>query len=117
MNQNSSIDSVSAGLLLQIAASPKNIDKAADLYKSFNKPEGGPSKEAIAFFNANKGKKCSIKYTDYIGEIVKLNTSDGGFYPGNRFPIYVKILESTNGKYPEAVGQVFEYDLPQIQTL
>lgn len=117
MKQNSSMDSVTANLLLQIASSPDKADKAADLYKSLSKPDGGPSVEAIAFFDANKGKKCAIKGTDYIGEIVELNTSEGGFYPGSRCPIYVKILQSTNNKYPEAVGHVFEYNLPQIQVL
>jgi len=48
------------------------------------------------------------------GDVITIShavSSTGGFYPGSRFPFYVKMSEG------KAVGQIFEYDREQIQLL
>ena len=109
-----SVDTFTAQVMLQaVANNPgQTQDAIADLYKSLtSKEDGGPSQEDIDFFNEHKGKKVSIKHTTHIGHLIELNTSTGGFYPGSRFPFYVKMSEG------KAVGQIFEYDREQIQLL
>ena len=106
-----SIDSVSAGLLLGVAMSG-GADTAHDLYKQMkDKNDGGPSDAARAFFEANKGKKCKVKWTSHEAIIHALNEATAGFYPGSRYPIKVKI---TNG---ESAGTIFEYDHEQIEVV
>jgi hypothetical protein len=104
-----SIDSVSAGLLLNVAISGGS-DVAADLYKEMkNKNDGGPSDAAREFFKKNEGKPCKIKWTSHEAIVHSLNEATAGFYPGSRYPIKVKI---TNG---ESAGTIFEYDLDQVE--
>lgn len=104
------IDSTTAGMLLS-SVNSNNVDKVADVYKIVSKEVGGPSKEAIAFFEANKGKTCKVLYTNHIGIIHGLNTSTAGFYPGSRYPIYVKITSAS------AEGSIFEYELNQLEII
>lgn len=105
------MDGVTASALLGAVQGGGDVNQVADLFKAFNKFEGGPSQEAREFVAANLGKKCKIKGTSHEGVVHKLNESTSGFYPGHRYPVYVKI---TNG---ESIGTVFEYDLPQIEVL
>ena len=103
------MDGFTAGILLGAAKNGANSDEVAEIYKSLKSNEDdGPSAEAIAFVEANKGKPCKVAYTSHIGVIHGLNTARSGFYPGSRFPVYVKI---SNG---EAAGRVLEYDLEQV---
>lgn len=90
-------------------------DSLFDLIKEINKDEGGPSEEAIAFFEANNGKK--VKVNGYIAEIIALNNSTSGFYLGSRYPIMVKIISSEDPKFDCAVGSVFEYDLSNLTVI
>lgn len=76
--------------------------------------QGGPSQEAIDFFKQNENKQCLIKHTSYKGLIVRLNTANGGFYPGSLFPIKVKILETSDPMFERAIGSVFEYDFTDL---
>ena len=115
MEHNPKMDGFSAGLLLSAAAGGMDTERVVDLAKEMNKDFGGPSAEAVAFFETNKGKKCSIKGTGYTGEIVGLNKSTSGFYPGSSCPIYVKILSADDEKFQCAVGSVFEYALEQVE--
>lgn len=102
------IDAFTASAMVG-AATKGNSDQLADLYKEMNsKADGGPSAEARAFFEKHQGKPCTVTGTSHEGIVHKLNEATAGFYPGSRYPIYVKI---TNG---EAVGDVFEYGLDQV---
>lgn len=60
------------------------------------------------------GDIVHVKGTSYIGVIHGFNTSLGGFYPGVRYPIFVKITKSENPKRANVPGSVFEYDLSQV---
>jgi len=102
-------DAFTAKTMLQNVNS-SNVDQMADLYKSLNNNSaGGPTEEARAFFEQNKGKACKIRYTDHEGIVLRLNEATAGFYPGSVFPIHVEI---TNG---ENKGTIFEYGLEQVE--
>lgn len=110
-----SVDTFTAQVMLEATAN--NPGKAegvlADLYKSLTcKEDGGPSQKDIDFFNEHKGKKVKVKYTAHEGVLYELNMSRSGFYPGSRFPFYVKI--TSEGK---AQGCIFEYDADQIELM
>jgi hypothetical protein len=49
------------------------------------------------------------------GLVERLNTSTRGFYPGGRYPIYVKILTDT--RPVDSVGKTFEYDIDQLEVI
>lgn len=96
----------------------EDLEQLADLYKSINKVVcGGPSQEAIDWFEVNKDKMVNIKNTDMEGRVKKLNTSTRGFYPGDRYPIYVEITKDDRTDEYNAVGNTFEYDLEQLVLL
>ncbi len=110
-----SIDAFTAQVMLEAAVNNPGKAEAtlADLYKNFtSKEDGGPSQKDIDFFNRHKGKKVKVKYTNHEGVLHQLNTSRSGFYPGSRFPFYVKI--ASEGK---AQGCVFEYDADQVELM
>lgn len=109
-----SMDGVTAGLLLQATMNGQSHDQVYQLFKDLQGDRDAPTPEVIELVESWKGKKCKIKYTSHIGEVVGPNTSDRGFYPGGRFPAYVKILKSG---MESAVGQVFEYGLDQVELL
>ena len=73
--------------------------------------------EVIDFIESNIGKPVRILYTSYKGTIHRCNKSEGGFYPGIQYPVYVKITESSDPRYDHAVGSVFEYGLDQIELI
>lgn len=104
------MDSTTAGFLLA-AAKPSNVEEVSSLYKSLNKESGGPSQEAIDFFEKNKGKQCKVKLTSHVGLVHDLNSSTSGIYPGSRYPIYVEITSDT------AKGSVFEYDFKDLEII
>ena len=111
------MDGTTAGLLLG-AAALGDSDQLYDLYKELkSKYGGGPSAEAIAFVEANINRPCRIAYTDYTGEIVGLNTATGGFYPGSREPVYVKITGCETEKFKSAIGETFSYALDQVKLI
>ena len=110
-----SVDTFTAQVMLEATANnPGQAQGAmADLYKSLtSKEDGGPSQKDIDFFNEHKGKKVKVKYTTHEGNLYKLNTSTGGFYPGSRYPFYVKI--TNEGKAKDCV---FEYDANQVELM
>ena len=109
-----SIDAFTAQVMLEATANnPGQAQGAvADLYKSLiSKEDGGPSQKDIDFFNQHKGKKVKVKYTSHEGVLHELNTSTGGFYPGSRFPFYVKMTAGP------AIGSIFEYERDQVQLI
>lgn len=68
--------------------------------------------EVTAIFKV--GDIVRVKDTSYIGVIHRFNTSLGGFYPGVRYPIFVKITKSEDPKWATVAGSVFEYELNQV---
>ena len=93
-------------------------DKIKPLFEQL-KPQSNEEKEleillaeVTAVFKV--GDIVHVKGTSYIGVIHGFNTSLGGFYPGVRYPIFVKITKSENPKRANVPGSVFEYDLTQV---
>ena len=58
------------------------------------------------------GATVDVNCTSHFGEVVGYNERTGGFYPGTRFPVYVKI---TLSDMERAIGQTFEYGLDQLK--
>lgn len=59
------------------------------------------------------GSVVNVIGTTYVGEVVQYNERDFGFYPGYRYPVYVKIIYATRDPH-NAVGMTFEYSLDNI---
>ena len=111
-----SMDKFTAEQLLSAIKNGGDSDKVADLYKQINgASEEGPTKEQVDFFIENQGKVVTIKGTSMTGLVERLNTSTRGFYPGGRYPIYVKILTDT--RPVDSVGRTFEYDIDQLEVM
>lgn len=109
----SDIDGFTAGLFLGAAMNGASPESIMDLKKSLESPRaGGPTQEAIDFFEKNKGKKCKVRFTSYTGIIHDLNRSSGGIYNGERFPIYVLITGEGRAK-----NRIFEYELDQVEVI
>ncbi len=103
------IDSFTAHTLLK-TITPDNMEGIADLVKVFSVGEG-PTEEQINWFVANKGKRVSVRgCTQRTGVVSELNTSEGGFYEGRRYPIYVK-LDAISGV---TGSRTFEYGIEQL---
>ena len=111
-----SMDKFTAEQLLSAIKNGGDTEKVADLYKQINgASEEGPTKEQVDFFIENQGKVVAIKGTSMTGLVERLNTSTRGFYPGGRYPIYVKILTDT--RPVDSVGRTFEYDIDQLEVM
>lgn len=62
------------------------------------------------------GAKVKILHTGYTGEVVSYNNRLGGFYPGVRYPVCVRITYSEKVEFRErAVGSIFEYGMEQLK--
>ena len=104
-------DGVTAGLLLQAANNGSSQEDVYKLFKDLQGEKDAPTPEVIELVTSWIGRTCKIKYTSHTGIITGANTSEHGFYPGGRFPVYVKITASGMEK---AIGSTFEYGLDQI---
>ena len=112
-----SMDKFTAEQLLTTLKNGGDNDSVADLYKQIKGVnEEGPTEEQVKFFIENEGKTVTIKGTSMTGLVVELNTSTRGFYPGGRYPIYVKILTDTRTEH-NSVGQTFEYGIDQLEDI
>ena len=60
------------------------------------------------------GDTVFVKYTGYTGKVVGYNNSLGGFYPGIRFPVLVRITHADDPKWDDVVGSVYQYQLDQL---
>lgn len=109
-----SMDGITAGLLLQAAQNGSSHDDIYNLYKNLQGERDAPTPEVIELVTSYIGRKCKLKYTSHVGIVKGPNTSDSGFYPGGRFPVYVTI---THSDMETAIGKTFEYDLDQVQLL
>lgn len=113
MTDNASFDGFTAGVLLAAAQNPNARDSVYDLYKSLqNAGDAAPAPEIVKFIEDRIGKPCKVKSTSHIGVVHGVNMASRGFYPGSRYPIFVKITESTHER---AIGDVFEYELDQVE--
>lgn len=107
-----SMDGITAGLLLAASTNGAGNDEVYNLYKSLQGNNEAPAPEIVEMVKGWIGKPCKVRYTDHVGIVHGANESTSGFYPGGRFPVYVKITESG---CEEAVGKVFEYSLEQVE--
>lgn len=107
-----SVDSFTASMFLKAVSTggPAAIDAVADMYKQVTSNDEGPTKEQAAAVNAMMNMRCKINYGSYTGTVIGLNSSTGGFYPGGRYPVIVKIDKTQDG----ATNQVFEYGLDEV---
>lgn len=62
------------------------------------------------------GQIVTIKDTGYTGVVTGFNECLGGFYPGVRYPIFVKITKSEDPNFERAVGCIFEYSENQVKS-
>ena len=53
--------------------------------------------------------------TGYTGVVVGYNTRLGGFTPGIRYPVNIRITASSNVDFQSSVGSIFEYSLTQLR--
>ena len=101
-----SMDKFTAEAILNAALTDGvDNDAVADLYKTFSVEEGGPSEEAQRWYSANSSARVQILDLDKYGQVVGLNKSTSGLYPGSRYPIYVKL---------DGYNETFEYDETQL---
>jgi hypothetical protein len=63
------------------------------------------------------GTPVKVLWTQYTGVVYGHNERLGGFYPGVRYPIYVRITATGNPKFEEAVGKVYEYGMDQMEVI
>lgn len=83
------LDSFTAGVLLDALSKGAEMNEVADLYRTVNTEEGGPTEEQVQWFNQNQGKEV-LCFGERKGVVHSLNSSDSGLYYGKRYPIYVK---------------------------
>lgn len=108
------IDTFTAATLLNAAINGADHDQLNKLHKSLQNENDAPSQELIDYVNSIVNRKCKIKATSHKGIIVRANLSTCGFYPGGRYPAYVRITESGMEK---AIGNTYEYSLDQIELI
>ncbi len=113
------IDSFTAELALSTISNisaNKNIEIFADILRGMKDNDPVPS-EVVAFVENNIDKPVKVLGTSYKAVIHACNKSSKGFYPGIRYPVYVKITETSDERFNNAIGCIFEYGLEQIQLL
>lgn len=104
---------------------PKTEQEATALWDSLKplyadlKPSVSESEELEKILTEVKkmfaiGDRVYMKHTCYIGLVYGFNENLGGFYPGIRYPICVKIIESQDPKFSNVVGSKFEYGAEQV---
>lgn len=84
-----------------------------EMVEELKKPQGGPCPELLKKESNLIGKPVDIAGTPYTGNIVGINKSKTGFYPGSRYPYLVRIDAGEH----EASGMVFEYTENQVKFL
>lgn len=63
----------------------------------------------------NLGDCVCVTHTSYVGTVVGYNRRYGGFYPGIRYPYFIRIDISGSPHFQEAVGQIFEYSAERLE--
>lgn len=113
------IDSFTASVALSLIESnpsSSTIEAFYGILKDKGDSEPVPD-DVVAFIESNIGNPVNVMGTSYKGVIHSCNKAQGGFYPGIRYSVYVRIIETDNAKFQSAIGQVFEYGLDQIKLL
>lgn len=94
------------------------MQMSISLYKEMKQKE--PSKKDVLSI-VDQAKKqfpvdvtVDVKHTSHIGRVRGYNERTGGFYPGNRFPVFVEIIASDMDR---AIGHVFEYGLNDLEVV
>ncbi len=108
------MDGYTASLLLEVAK--ENIDRWADLYKAMNKvhtPKNDVERAHIVYEQLWYKVWATVEdpKSHALGVITGLNTNTWGFYPWDRYPIY---MQNANGEFeysifPTAYSSVKEY--------
>jgi len=112
-------DSFTASVMFSAIATNNNeetVNALSSLLNSLGESDPVPA-EVVTFVESNIGKSVNVLHTAYKGVIHSCNKSQRGFYPGVRFPVYVRITETGNSKFEKAIGSVFEYGLDQIELI
>lgn len=111
------MDKFTSSTLLGMLSVSKDNDPVADLYKDIKRNSSaiGISHVLYTYITENIGRECYVHHAGYKAVIHSANTSTSGFYTGDRYPIYIKIVEN-NGGNPQlnCVGAVFEYSPDEI---
>ena len=113
------IDSFTASVALSLIESnpsSSTIEALSGILKDKGDNEPVPD-DVVAFIESNIGNPVKVMGTSYKGVIHSCNKAQGGFYPGIRYPVYVRITETDDAIFECAIGQVFEYELDQIKLL
>jgi hypothetical protein len=71
--------------------------------------------EAKAY--CQEGDWVNVFSTSYIGKVVGFNERTSGFYPGDRYPVFIKIIKDISGNKNGAEGCTFEYGLYFVKKL
>lgn len=107
------VDTTTVAMILNVKKGSRDPinDDIATIWKEIKDGDDGPPSEeqrkAVEFL---MGKTVYIKWCDGMyGVVVGLNESGRGFYPGGRYPVYVKIADDL--KCGVGAGMVFEYGL------
>ena len=117
-------DKVSVPKFLEELKTKEDIDRMWESIKPLMeelRPKCGEEKQletvlAIARQLFPIGAHIKVKNTGYTAKVVRYNTNLGGFYPGVRYPIIVKITHSNDFKFRKgAVGSTFEYTTDQLE--
>ncbi len=104
-----------------LAMAEENDDQALALYKELQPEDGERAQLEKLLVEVRKafpiGTVVDIMHTGYTGEVIKYNEALGGFYPGIRYPVKVKIIKKDPKCKHNVIGSVFEYTPDQLMRL
>ena len=80
-------------------------NQVADIFKEMRDKAKALDPRLVEAADKLKDRRVGINNTDYTGTVIGANTSVGGFYSGDRYPVLVKIDKTNQGNE----GVVFEY--------
>lgn len=105
----------------------EDVDKLWDSMKPLMeelKPKSGEAAELETLLEKTRtefqiGTHVVIKNTGYTGKVVKYNENLGGFYPGVRYPVIVRIIHSDSFEMKKqgVIGSHFEYSTDQLELI
>ena len=113
------IDSFTASVALSLIESnptSSTIETLSSILKDMDDNDSVPN-DVVAFIEINIGKPVKVLGTSYKGVIRSCNKAQGGFYPGVRYPVYVRITETDDARFQSIIGKSFEYGLDQIKLI
>lgn len=108
------MDTFTASVLVAATLNGADHESVVDLSRSLQNENDHPTSEQIEETRLMVGSKCKIKHTSHVGVVVGINRSKGGIYSGGRFPV---IVEITDSRMKEAIGQTFPYSIEQVELI